>query len=456
MTRLHDKPSRVLSGPKIFAWINGVYAIAEYLSQPLGLLLAAPYLLRHLGPSQFGIWVLAGAAVNGGNLLSSSFGDAAVKYGAMYRGRGDSNGVARVVRGMITINLALSGLFAVVLWAIAPYAANHISHIETGLQHPCTLAFRIGSLLLVVRSIDSVFACTLRAFERYGPPVRIAICSRASALIVAIGLVMRGFGVVEIMLATLCIAVLAAIAQGIAVRAIAGKVLLLPSLHRETLSMIAGFGCFSWMQALSAVVFSQADRLVIGVLLGAPAVACYALCAQAAQTIHGIASAGLHILFPHLSSRLETETLADLRHTVRIAFKTNLLLAGLLGAPIVLFSRPLLSLWMGPEFARQGWLALSILGTGFALFAMNVTAHYALLAVGKVRLVTAFNLAAGAAMLLLMLLLTPKFGLVGTACARLVTGPLTCILYYPLYKVMHGHTQEHSDTPSLVAWENSV
>jgi hypothetical protein len=49
--------------------LNGAYAVAEYISQPLGLLLAAPYLLHHLGAAQFGVWVLASAAVNSGNVL---------------------------------------------------------------------------------------------------------------------------------------------------------------------------------------------------------------------------------------------------------------------------------------------------------------------------------------------------------------------------------------------------
>jgi O-antigen/teichoic acid export membrane protein len=110
---------------------------------------------------------------------------------------------------------------------------------------------------------------------------------------------------------------------------------------------------------------------------------------------------------------------------------------------------------MGPEFARQGWLIFSILGAGFALFALNVTAHYTLLALGQVRLVTVLNLAAGAAMILLMLLLTPKFGMVGTACARLVSGPITCLLYLPLYRMMSGNAAKSPEPPVLAAWENS-
>jgi O-antigen/teichoic acid export membrane protein len=434
---------------------NGLHAIAEYISQPLGMLLASPYLLRHLGASQFGIWVLASAAVYSGNIVSSGFGDAAVKYVAMYRGRNDSAAIARIVRGMISINLVLSGLFAAALWFLAPYVVAHIAHIDTSLQHAALQSFRMGSLLLVIRSIDSVFVSALRACEHYSPAVRISVCSRIAILVAAIVLVARGFGVVEIMIATLFISAIAAIAQGFAVRAVAGRILLLPSFHRETLALIADFGCFSWLQAVSAAAFGQADRLIIGVFLGAPAVAVYALCVQAAQTIHGIVAAGFHALFPHLSSRLESEPLTNLRHIVWMAFKTNLALAALLGFPTIVFSRPLLSLWMGPDFARQAWPILSVLGAGFALFALNVTAHYAMLAIGQVRLVTVLNLVAGAVMLLLMLFLTPKFGPIGTASARLICGPITCLLYLKLYKMTRRTPVPTVEPPALAAWENS-
>ena len=427
--------------------MNGAFGIAEYVSQPLGLLLTAPYLLRHMGAAQFGVWVLASAAVNSGNILSSGFGDAAVKYVSMYRGRGDMAGVARVVRGMLSINLTLSGLLAAGLWAASPYAAMRVAHLDGGLRVACTQAFRIGSLLLVVRSLDGVFANAMRAFERYSEPVRISVGFRIGTLVAAVALVAHGYGVVEIMLATLGMAACAAAAQSIALRGVVGRFTLAPSLHRETLKMIAGFGAFSWLQALSSAVLGQADRLVIGLFLGAPAVACYGLCAQAAQTIHGIAAAGFHVLFPHLSSRIEAEPLADLRRTVWRALRTNVLLAIALAAPMVLLSRPLLTAWMGAEFARQAWPVLSILAFGFGLFAMNVTAHYALLALGRVRLVTALNVVAGAAMLLLMLVLTPKFGLVGTACARLVAGPITCALYLPLHRTLWGWAKRVDAAP---------
>src|ERR1700737_4199773 len=78
-------------------WANAFYGVADYLVLPIGMLLAAPFLLGHLGTAQYGVWVLAGAAVSSGGMVSGSFGDAAIKYVGNCRGRGDWPGVMRIV-----------------------------------------------------------------------------------------------------------------------------------------------------------------------------------------------------------------------------------------------------------------------------------------------------------------------------------------------------------------------
>jgi O-antigen/teichoic acid export membrane protein len=65
---------------------------------------------------------------------------------------------------------------------------------------------------------------------------------------------------------------------------------------------------------------------------------------------------------------------------------------------------------------------------------MNVTAHYALLALGQVKIVTYLNLSAGIVVLAGMAVLIPKYGLQGAAVARLVYGPITCLAYLYLYR----------------------
>jgi O-antigen/teichoic acid export membrane protein len=417
-------------------YANAIYGVADYLALPIGMLLAAPFLLRHLGTAQYGVWILASAAVSSGGIVSGSFGDAAIKYVGECRGRMDWLGVTRIVRNMISINLTLSSILAATLWCLAPYVTRHVVKVDLKLETICLESLRIGSMLLLVKSVESVFISTLRAFETYGTTVRIAICSRIAILAAAIALAGYGRNVVWIMFVTLLVSASGMVAQMLALQSKIGPFSPLPSWHKETASDIAAFGTFSWLQAISGVLFSHIDRFFVGFFMGAPAVAYYGLCVQAAQPIHGLISSGMHFLFPHLSARYSVAPIAEIRRKVALAIKVNILLVSILSLPVIVFGRHVLTTWIGAAFTYQPSLMFPIIVCSFALLGLNVTAHYALLAVGQVRILTYLNLFAGAVMLTLMALLIPRHGLQGAALARLVFGPITCLAYFQVYRVV--------------------
>jgi O-antigen/teichoic acid export membrane protein len=184
--------------------------------------------------------------------------------------------------------------------------------------------------------------------------------------------------------------------------------------------------------------------------MGAPAVAYYGLCVQAAQPIHGLISSGLHFLFPHLSTRLPVAPLSEIRRKVAMAFKVNIALLGVLSLPLILFGSGILTSWVGPAFGQQPLMMFPTIVFSFALLGINVTAHYALLAVGHVRVVTYLNLLAGIVMLLVMAILIPKHGLQGAAWARLVYGPITCLAYFYLYRIIWRPKRHPSLPQSLI------
>ena len=415
---------------------NALSGIADYLGQPIAMMLAAPFLLRHMGVSQFGLWILVCAAVGGGNTLTTGFGDAAMKYVSLARGEGDWPAVVNTVRSAMTINLFLGLLIGTSLWVVAPYTVHHVFKIDAKLHLPAIEALRVGSLMLLVRSVESVLISTLRAFEQYLPSVRINVISRCATIVVAMLVVARGGGVPTIMMASLMLSCMATLLQAQAVWRHVGKMSLFPSSHKVALSKIVSFGSFSWLQALSALAFSQADRLVIGALLGTSAVAYYSVCTQAAQPIHGISSAGLHFLFPHLSTRHTSEPATALRRVIASALWLNLVLALALTLPVALFGKALLRFWIGAAFVSATGPTLVLLAVGFGLLAMNVTAHYTMLALGQIRYLTYVNLAVGAATILLVSVLTRHWGMSGAAAARLLYGPFTWVMYLKIRSLL--------------------
>jgi O-antigen/teichoic acid export membrane protein len=433
-------------------YANAIYGIADYLSLPVGMLLTAPYLLRHLGAAQYGVWLLASAAVSSGGIVSGSFGDAAIKFVGECRGSEDWPGVTRIVRNMISITLVLSGGLAFLLWCVAPFIARHVAKTDTGLEVICVTSLRIGSGLLLVKSVESVFISTLRAFETYGPAVRIAIACRCAILTSAVVLTRLGGDVVGIMVTTFVLSLASMLSQAQALRYKIGKFSPVPAWHKKTISNIGVFGSFSWLQAVSSVTFSQADRFVVAFFMGAPAVAYYGLCTQAAQPIHGLISSAMHFLFPHLSMRYPVAPIAEIRRKIVMAIKANVLLVASLSLPVIFFGNYILKIWLGPAFDQQPHVLFPTIACSFALLGLNITAHYALLAVGQVRVVTYLNLLAGLTMVLLMPILIKGYGLQGGALARLIYGPITCLAYLHLRRVI-WYSDKHAIQPQATLYE---
>jgi O-antigen/teichoic acid export membrane protein len=284
----------------------------------------------------------------------------------------------------------------------------------------------------LVRTVESVCISTQRAFERYGAAVRISILARLLTLAAAAALTYLGSDVAGIMVATAILLGLGVWMQFIHLKRLLRVDSLIPAFDRTATKALFAFGIFSWVQAVSGVVFSQSDRLITGVSLGATAVASYALCVQMAQPIYGVAASGLHFLFPYLSGRRVTASAAAFRKTVLLAFVANLLLVSTGLVILLLFGNRVLYAWGGAAVAEGARPVLPMIAWGSALLGLNVTGYYAMLALGRVKTVTWLNLAGGAIMMLLMAWLLPHHGVRGVAIARLFYAPITLLLYVPL------------------------
>lgn len=408
---------------------NASYSIAEYIAQPLSMLAAAPFLVHKLGLSQYGVWMLVSAILGSMGVLSTGFGDATVKYVSTYRGQNNAAGVERTIRATLTINAVLGTLFGLLLWALAPYSVDHIFKIEPVFQTASLQAIRISAVILVIRSIESVFVSTLRAFERYGPPVKLNVFLRIIVVVSAIVLAAMGRGVAAIMVATLFWSALVVVLQVAAARRVVGPFNPFPTFERKSLVEVFSFGCFSWLQALAGVAFTYADRFLVAAMLGTAPVAIYVLCIQATQPIHGLAAAGFNFIFPHISSRHEAGEIHGPRRVFRLALLMSIGLSAALAAPLVLFGKPLLALWMGRAIASNGHVVLALLAVAYALMALNIVPHYALLAFGQVRLVTVLNVGSGILLIVFMAMFVPKFGLVGAALGRICYALLLAVPY---------------------------
>jgi len=418
------------------------------MAQPLSMIVAAPFLVHKLGLAQYGIWMLVSAILGSIGILSTGFGDATVKYVSAYRGQNNPAGVERTVRATLTINAFLGTLFGLLVWVAAPYAVDHIFKIEPAFHIASLQAIRISAVILAIRSVESVFVSTLRAFERYGPPVKLNVFLRAIVVVSAVVLAAIGRGVVAIMIATLFWSALVVLLQAIAARRVAGQLNPWPTFEKAALTEVFSFGCFSWLQALAGVVFNYADRFLVAALLGTAPLAIYVLCVQATQPIHGLAAAAFNFVFPHISSRNEAGEIEGPRRVFRLALLSSVGLSLALAAPLVFFGKPILTLWMGAQFAAQAYIVLALLAVAHMILAINIVPHYTLLAFGSVRFVSVVNIAGGILSLVAVAFLVHPFGLVGAAIGRLFYAPAVSLNFLKI-KNHFSRTPVPIDAPVL-------
>ena len=428
---------------------NAAYGVLDYTAYPIGMLLAAPVLLRHLGVTQYGLWAVATATVSAGGTIASGFGDANIQHVAKIRSRGDMDGVIRAVRSTMGINLLMGTVLALICWVLVPHVSGRIASSDAGSQIACLWSLRIASLLILVRAIESVCISTQRAFERYGAAVLISIFARLLTLFAAVPLAERGLGVVSIMVGTGVLTTAGTIAQLIRLKQHLGTAPLLPSFDRSATVALLSFGIFSWLQAVSGVIFTQTDRLMLGVSLGATAVTAYVLCVQMAQPIYGIAAAGLHFLFPHLAGLQTNHNSSVLRQVVLTAVAFNAAFVAVSTTTVLFMGHEVLRLWVGASIAEKSVALLAPIAWGFALLGLNVTGYYAMLALGRVRTVTTLGIAGGATMVALMTLLLPRMGISGLVVARLSYGAISLLVYYPLFQLLRSRGNSQFSTVSI-------
>lgn len=186
-----------------------------------------------------------------------------------------------------------------------------------------------------------------------------------------------------------------------------------PNFDRTHIKPLFSYG--GWVSAMSlmAPLLVAIDRLVIGVMAGAKAVAFYTV-PYGIVTRPLMLSGSLHsALFPRMADMNERDSVVLVDKASRSLVAVMLLIA-LAGIPFV---HPFLNIWVGREFAEQARGVGEILLMGVLLNSIVYPHHSRLMAVGKVRLITGIYLMELPLYFLMLWFGLSEFGLLGAAAA---------------------------------------
>jgi O-antigen/teichoic acid export membrane protein len=433
---------------------NAVYGVFDYASFPLGMLLVAPIILHKIGAAEYGLWMVSTAIISAGGIIASGFCDAGIQRIAQLRGADRASMTVHAFRTMFSINLALGCLVALLMWIASPYAARHLAVLHLLSPKECLACLRIASVSILIRAIEAVSVSTQRAFEEYRGTVLISAAIRVLTLGFAAVLALLGRHTESIMILIVVLLSAGTFLQFCQLPRYLNTRALWPRLHVQETRALIRSGVFVWLQTLGSVVFRQFDRILLGVSLGAAAVAPYSLCIQLAEPLFGLTASGLSFFFPYLSGRANSLSKRALRHAVLKAFLCNLFFVLGSASLLLVFGRLFLQIWAGPAMARHAKSILPLIVIGSALSGLSVTGTYAVQALGLFRIAACISIGSRSALFLLMFYLLHHQGLHGLAMARVYYGAAALLVYLPLIRQLGPfRTAENSIPSSPVATE---
>jgi O-antigen/teichoic acid export membrane protein len=404
---------------------NAIYSSADHLLMPILMILVTPVFVDHLGKEQYGIWMLVNSVTGLGGMLSLGLTDATVKFVSRYRAREDTSRVVKVIRSTLTMYLILGALAGIVIFLLSDLLAAKVFNVSAEHMDTAVLAVRIAGVAIWVRFIHSVFQSGLYGFERYDIAARVGILVNALTAIVNVALVVMGFGLEVLLVATVSILGLGAIAMAVILkRVFLPELIFVPSIDRQILKEIMGYGVFLWIQSAIAAVGKNIDNFLIASFVSPVAVTYYAISKMLATQVHALLAKASSFLFPFSGMLFENKDHDRLRQVYNKATFTVIILASGVLLPLYIFGHNILQAWMGPDFAREAAPILKILCIRFAFLPIGIVSYHYLLGTGLVRLQTIINAIATTVTLVGMSVLVPLHGAIGAAFALLLNVPV--------------------------------
>lgn len=410
-----------------FVWSAATNWLA-FAATLLAAFFIAPYLIRKLGDSRYGVWVFVESILAYFTLFDLGIAACVVRFTARFHRSGGGDELNKLVSSCLALFLGLGALAFVAGLALAPFLAPLMR--KSGMDEAEIVGFTLLMLGNLAVSLPlSIFPSILDGLERFAAKSTVRIIFLAGRTAATVVLMERqpsliNLGVIftignlaeHAAMALLCFAAL----PGLRFR--------FRSVDRATLKLVKGYSLDAFLAMVAGRVAVQSGALVIGIFLSAPEITWFAVALRLVEFAKALLRSATTTLTPAISSLEAAGDVAAIRRVLLKGTRWALYLILPVHIGLVVFGRPFLRVWIGaPEYAKHCYPALVVLSATLSLVVAQSVASRILYGMGRLRQFARGALGEAAANLALGLLLVRPLGIVGIAWAAAIPNVLFCL-----------------------------
>lgn len=392
-----------------------------------------PVVVRHLGATAYGIWILAVSTVSYLNILDLGLRSAIIRFVSKAEAQHNADDIKRSVGAALWFRILISsgvGILSITLAVAFP----HLFHIPFELQRSAQITVLLCALGVAITLTSGVFSAVLAAIHRFDVLSSLTVgqtLARASGVI----LILRsGHGLV----ALACWEFVVVLASGATTCVVAWKVFPVCRVRVArpdigTLKQIWSYSFTTFLFIIAVQVIMNTDNLVVGAFLSVGMVAYYSIGGSLISYSGQVVSA-LSTTFAPLASGMDASGRSeDLNKLLLRGTQATLALALPISWTLLFRGKTFIGLWMGHQYSEVSGTVLQILMISQFFSVANTTAAAIMMAIDKHKEVAKWSMIEAGMNLCFSILLVRTIGIYGVAWGTSAVMATIHLIFWPRY-----------------------
>ena len=379
-------------------------------------ILAVPVLLEGLGIERLGILAIAWLIVGYSGLLDLGLSRSITQITAKEIGTNTTPANRLVLWTAVLSAGALSIVASGLIWAAMPTIVTWLK-VSPEVHAESVSALRVFTLSVPATVLASILIGFLTAYSRFG---------LINVIKIPTGTLMTGGPLLAVLFGSDSLFSVMVIltgarwitlgAFGWAVGQVEARVWFRPCFNFDRLRQLLSLGSWITMTNVISPLLVYCDRLFIGSVLSASAIAYYTTPQDAITKILVLPVAIVTVLFPAVARRYSTRPSECIEEAREVAVNVFVILFPLITV-VALYSREAMTLWVGRTFADESHLLLKAFAVGVLINAIAQVPATTLQAIGRPRWPATLHLAEALLYIPGLYFAVVHFGLLGAAFA---------------------------------------
>ena len=378
---------------------------------------------RIIGAADFGLVTLTNGVYGmGTGLLDLGSSHSVTRFVAKYRAEKDESSLKTAVICTSIIKYAGSGVVGIVLFLFAGYLANQVF----GMPEAENL-FRLIAICAFLQPIILIITNTLYGYQQISKQVLLTIFLAAVTTGLSIFFVLQGYGATGVVVAgVIAMVITVPLAIALSKKILIDLRKIKADLSLSKIKEIIRFGLFLTVSNISAIIYTQADKVILGLFVTSAELGCYGLAFVIASMIEATSTPISSAMLPMVSELKGKNDNSSINKMFSLSSKYMAIYAVFFTALAIPLADPIFRI-VFPEFIDSVLIfQILVIAAGFRAVLHSFVSVVE--GVGRVDITAKLRVVTMAVSLILLVILIPKFGLLGAPLAFTINAGLYLLL----------------------------